>query len=83
MGLRRRYYRGATMTTKCCETCYKTDCRIEWACTRSKENTAIENKDVSPCDVGLHEPADFWNEGTSIENIMYRIREIEKELEGV
>jgi len=71
------------MTQKCCGTCDKPDCNIKWACTRSKENATIENKDISPIEAGLHEPADYWDEEESIENIMYRIREIEKKLEGV
>lgn len=71
------------MTTKRCETCDKDGCGLEWICTRHPHNVDVENKDISPINAGIHEPADYWDEGTSIENIMYRIREIEKKLEGV
>jgi hypothetical protein len=71
------------MIEKRCETCDKDGCGIEHYCTRHEWNNHIINKDVSPRSVGVREPADYWSEGTSIENIMYRIREIEKKLEGV
>lgn len=73
------------MVEKCCETCsrYK-DCGLTYCCTYYPVlNIPEDKRDVRVSDVGLHKPADFWNEGEDVENLLYRIKRLEDKLSGV
>jgi hypothetical protein len=75
------------MTEKCCGTCGRESDQCMSYCTRSPYlNIAEECRGVNPIYSKLHNGvvvADFWEEGNSIENIMYRIKELEKKMGGI
>jgi hypothetical protein len=73
------------MTEKCCGTCGREPDHCAAYCTRSPYiDIAEECRNIKPCDAKLHNGvADFWEEGNSIENIMYRIKELEKKMGGI
>lgn len=76
------------MAKKCCETCGNEDDegRCKGYCTRSPYlNIPEEERDITCLESAWHknEPWDNWIEGRSKDNLLYRIRELEKKMEGV
>jgi hypothetical protein len=74
------------MVEICCGTCSRKydGCSLEDFCTRNpKLNIPESKRDVHPMDVGIHDPADYWDEGTDLGSLKWRIEQLEKKLEGV